>query len=148
MVDPTLYDRDQNLWYEQTIKNIENRDIEAMDWGNLREEIEDAQRSLQHSLEIYIQEIIEQILRLKYLKPKNRQQQNMWKARLLDYHFKASRLIKDSPSYKNYLSQEYPRIYEHTVKCMSFLFDIPQSDRTSIEDVLAGKTDVERGGKK
>ena len=141
MTDPTLYDRDQNLWYEQTIENIKNRDIEAMDWGNLREEIEDAQRSLQRSLEIYIQEIIEQILRLKYLKPESKQQANMWKARLLDYHFKASNLIKDSPSYRDYLSAEYPKIYEHTVKCMSFLFEIPKRDRTSLEDVLAGKID-------
>lgn len=141
MNDPTLYDHDQNLWYEQTIIDIKNRDFQTMDWGNLLEEIEDAQRSLQRSLEIYIQEIIEQILRLKYLKPESKKQKNMWKARLLDYHFKASNLIEDSPSYRDYLSHRYPKIYEHTVKCMSFLFEIPQSDHISLEDVLSGKID-------
>lgn len=142
MTDPTLYDRDHNIWYEQTIENIKNRDIEAMDWDNLCEEIEDAQRSLQRSLKIYIQEIIEQILKLKYLEPESKQQENMWKARLIDYHFKASDLIEDSPSYRDYLSQEYPKIYQHTVKCMSFLFEIPQNDCTLLEDVLAEKIDL------
>ena len=113
-----------------------------MDWDNLCEEIEDAQRSLQRSLKIYIQEIIEQILKLKYLEPESKQQENMWKARLIDYHFKASDLIEDSPSYRDYLSQEYPKIYQHTVKCMSFLFEIPQNDCTLLEDVLAEKIDL------
>lgn len=141
MKDPTLYDQDHNLWCEQTIKKIKDKDFKTMDWGNLCEEIEDVQRSLQRSLEIYIQEIIEQILRLKYLKPESKKQKNMWKARLLDYHFRASNLIEDSPSYKDYLTKRYSNIYEHTVECMSLLFEISQSDLTSLEDVLSGKID-------
>lgn len=36
-----LYDRDFNLWVEQMAIAVKNRDSEAMDWGNLLEEIED-----------------------------------------------------------------------------------------------------------
>ncbi len=36
-----LRDRDLNLWYEQQLVAIRNKDTTVMDWDNLVEEIED-----------------------------------------------------------------------------------------------------------
>lgn len=36
-----LHDRDFNLWIEATAIALKNRDLNAMDWENIIEEIED-----------------------------------------------------------------------------------------------------------
>ena len=50
-----LYNRDFNLWVEQTKSAIENRDTENMDWENLLEEIDDMGKSEKRSLESYLE---------------------------------------------------------------------------------------------
>ena len=44
-----LYDRDFNLWVEEMIIALRNRDLKAMDWYNLLEEIEDMGKSEKRS---------------------------------------------------------------------------------------------------
>ncbi|MEH2073703.1 MAG: DUF29 family protein, partial [Nostoc sp.] len=39
-VEPTLYEEDYYLWVETTLKQLENKDIENIDWEHLSEEIE------------------------------------------------------------------------------------------------------------
>ena len=46
-----LYDRDFYLWIEQMATALKNRDIKAMDWHNLLEEIEDMGKSEKRSVE-------------------------------------------------------------------------------------------------
>ena len=36
----TLYETDHYLWIENTLKHLENRDINNLDWQHLAEEIE------------------------------------------------------------------------------------------------------------
>jgi hypothetical protein len=45
---------------------IQNRDIDAMDWDNLLDEIDDMGASQKRALDSYIQRLIEHILKLKY----------------------------------------------------------------------------------
>jgi hypothetical protein len=35
----SLYDTDYNLWILETVKQLENRDLDNLDWENLIEEV-------------------------------------------------------------------------------------------------------------
>lgn len=59
-----LHDRDFNLWIEQTAKAIEKRDLNAMDWEHLLEEVEDMGACQRRALDSYTQRLIEHILKL------------------------------------------------------------------------------------
>jgi hypothetical protein len=39
-IQPNLYEEDYYLWIETTLKQIQNQDIENLDWQHLAEEIE------------------------------------------------------------------------------------------------------------
>jgi hypothetical protein len=40
-----LHERDFNLWVEQTVQKLKDREFENMDWDNLIDEIEDMGKS-------------------------------------------------------------------------------------------------------
>jgi hypothetical protein len=48
-----LYEQDFNLWTKNMAIAIQKRDLNAMDWDNLLEEIEDMGKSEKRSLESY-----------------------------------------------------------------------------------------------
>ena len=53
-----LHEQDFNLWIEETIKTIRNKDAKNMDWENLLEEIEDMGASQKRALDSYMQPLI------------------------------------------------------------------------------------------
>ncbi|MGK7893196.1 MAG: DUF29 family protein [Xenococcus sp. (in: cyanobacteria)] len=42
----SLYDTDYNLWLEETVKRLQDKDFNAIDWENLVEEIASTPPSL------------------------------------------------------------------------------------------------------
>jgi hypothetical protein len=40
----SLYETDYNLWVLETVTKLKNRDLDALDWENLIEEVEDLSR--------------------------------------------------------------------------------------------------------
>ena len=68
-----LYDRDFNLWVEQTVNAIKDRDLNNMDWDNLIDEVEDMAKSEKRLLESYLERLIEHILKLRFWESKREQ---------------------------------------------------------------------------
>ena len=62
----SLYDRDFNLWIQDTVSNLKNRDLNAIDWDILIDEIEGMGKSDRRALRSYLERLIEHLLRLKY----------------------------------------------------------------------------------
>ena len=48
----TLYDADYNLRVLETVKQLESKDFESVDWENLIEEVSDLSRLIEHLLKI------------------------------------------------------------------------------------------------
>ena len=62
----SLYNRDFNLWIQDTVSNLKNRDLNAIDWDILIDEIEGMGKSDRRALRSYLERLIEHLLRLKY----------------------------------------------------------------------------------
>lgn len=121
-----LYDRDFNLWIEQTKQKLIERDFENMDWDNLIEELDDMGASHKRALESYLQRLVEHILKLQYWHSERDRCRNGWKREVSNFRNRIKRILKKNPSLQNYLEAEYEDIFKDAVKNMSFEFEIPQ----------------------
>ncbi|MEL6439870.1 MAG: DUF29 domain-containing protein [Cyanobacteria bacterium J06621_8] len=57
-----LYDRDFNLWIQQTVSNLKNKDLDAIDWHNLIDEVEGMGKSDRRALQSYLERLIEHLI--------------------------------------------------------------------------------------
>ena len=131
-----LYDLDFNLWIEQMAIAVKNRNIKAMDWNNLLEEIEDMGKSERRSLESYLERLIEHILKLKYWETEKERNYKHWQVEVVNFRNRISRLLDRSPSLKNYMSSIYARIFADAVTAQQIEFTIPQDSFIALEQIL------------
>lgn len=133
-----LYNRDFNLWVEATLKAIQNRDFEKMDWDNLFDEIEDMGKSEKRSLESYLERLIAHILKLQYWSAEKERNYKHWKVEIINFRRRIKRLIKQNPSFNSLLAEIYPEVFKDVVDAWKIEFDIPEdSCLIKLEQILA-----------
>lgn len=131
-----LYNSDLNLWREQTAIAIQNKDIESLDWDGLLAEIEDMGASEKRALRSYTRRLIEHILKLKYWKLEREYNQKHQEKEVINFRYEIKQILKESPSLKNYLQQNYQDWYLNSVKAMKREFDIPSDSLISLETIM------------
>ncbi|GCL39632.1 MAG: DUF29 domain-containing protein [Sphaerospermopsis kisseleviana] len=110
----SLYEQDYLLWIEDTVNKLQSRDIEGLDFENLIEEIESLGRSDKRELESRLRELLEHILKRKYL--------NMpdcyrgWVESIIKQRIGIRDLLKDSPSLKPYFAKVFDEAYADALK--------------------------------
>ena len=110
----SLYEQDYLLWIEDTVNKLQSRDIEGLDFENLIEEIESLGRSDKRELENRLEELLEHILKRKYV--------NMpdcyrgWVESIIKQRNGLRKLLKNSPSLKPYFSQVFDEAYAEALK--------------------------------
>ena len=133
----SLYERDFNLWINETLTSLKTRNMETIDWDNLIEEVEDMGRSQKHALESYLQRLIEHILKLKYWEQEKARCYKGWRSEVINFRNRIKRIIKKNPSLKNYLIEQYSEIYQDAIATMSEQFDIPSETKIESENILS-----------
>ena len=131
-----LYEQDFNLWVEATKTAIQNQDLEAMDWDNLLEEIDDMGASQKRALDSYMQRLIEHILKLEYWDGEIERNKRGWMQEVVNFRNRINRLIKKNPSLKNYLKSEYHDNFKDAIAIMSFDFDIPENSFIEADRIM------------
>ena len=131
-----LYDRDFNLWIEQIKQQIQARDFENMDWENLLEEIDDMGKSQKRSLESYLELLIAHILKLQYWESQKDRNHKHWKVEVNNFRNRINRLLKQNPSYQNYMAEVYPDIFRDTVKSWRIEFEIPDNSFIELDRIM------------
>ena len=131
-----LYDRDFNLWVEEMALALRNRDIKAMDWNNLLEEIEDMGKSEKRSLESYLERLVEHILKLKHWEAEKERNYKHWQVEVVNFRNRIFRLLDRSPSLKNYMQDIYPKIFNDAVSAQQIEFTIPQDNFIELKQIL------------
>lgn len=105
----TLYEQDFNLWIEETVKLLKNRQLDQIDYDNLIEEVEDLSKNQKDDLEIHLENILRNLLRWKYLIP---ERVNDWKVEILRNRIDIKRIIRDSPSLEQYIDSVLDECYK------------------------------------
>ena len=131
----SLYNQDFNLWIQKTVSNLKNKDMGAIDWEHLIDEIEGMGKSDRRALRSYLERLIEHLLKLKYWDTELDRCERGWKIEILEFRSRIERILDDSPSLKNYLTEIYPKAHRLAVARMSILFDLP--DDASIAESFA-----------
>ncbi|ELS00875.1 protein of unknown function DUF29 [Xenococcus sp. PCC 7305] len=131
----SLYNRDFNLWIQKTVSNLKNKDMGVIDWENLIDEIEGMGKSDRRALRSYLERLIEHLLKLKYWDAERDRCKRGWKIEILEFRSRIERILDDSPSLKNYLTEIYPKAHRLAVARMSILFDLP--NEASISEAFA-----------
>ncbi len=132
-----LHNQDLNLWFEQIATSIKNRDFENMDWDGLLEEIEDMGASEKRALRSYTRRLIDHILKLKYWNSEKDYNQKHWEREVVNFRYEIGQILKESPSLKNYLQQNYQDWYVNSVKAMQREFTIPDDNFVSSETIMS-----------
>lgn len=132
-----LYEEDFNLWAEQMAIAIGQRNMDDMDWDNLKDEVDDMGKSEKRSLESYLERLIEHILKLRYWYSEYGNNYKHWRAEVINFRNRLKRILQRSPSLKNYMSEVYPGIFQDAVEAKQSEFDIPDDCFIPLELILA-----------
>lgn len=131
----TLYERDFNLWVEETIERLKSQNYSQVDWENLMDEVEGLAKRDKRELESRLTTLYEHALKRCFVplpdcyrgweSPLERTQQEM------------SRILRDSPSLKGYCLAVADECYRNALKNLRREYD------ASLPDICPFSQDLE-----
>lgn len=107
-----LYDTDYNLWLEETVKQLQAKDFNAIDWENLIEEIASLGRSEKRRIENLLTRLFEHLLKLTYWESEQEYNKGHWEREILDFRKQIHKELKVSPSLKRYITEIFEECYQ------------------------------------
>ncbi len=113
----TLYITDFALWIEQTVSSLKFQDYSNVDWENLIEEIETLGRRDRRELESRLTTLFEHALKRNYVNLP--ECYGGWEATISRTQQELSRVLRDSPSLRNYFLTICDECYQNAYKNMS-----------------------------
>lgn len=113
-IDPkTLYERDFNLWIEDTLVKLRVRDVDRLDWESLIEEIEalgsSEKRELIHRLEVLLSHLLKRI----YID--SAYDNRGWELTIREQSRQLQIQLKQSPSLKQYFTEVFDDCWQYAL---------------------------------
>ncbi len=131
-----LYDQDYHLWLETTLKQLQARDLDHLDWEHLIEEIEALGYEQKHKLESYLLQLLKHLLLYQHWSLPDCK--NHWEVEIDNFRVELRKLTKSKNLY-NYLLTVLEEVYIDTLrqaKKKSGLNCFPQNCPYNIEQIL------------
>jgi hypothetical protein len=136
-----LYDTDYNLWVLDTVKKLENRDLDSLDWENLIEEVLGLSRSDKRKLESLLMKLMEHLLKLGYWETEKERNKGHWQGEIRNFRKQIKKELKASPSLKRYLQEIFEESYQDSREIVSDksqlpISTFPENPIASLEQIL------------
>jgi len=136
-----LYDTDYQLWLEQTIAQLQTQDFSQIDLENLIEEIKSLGKRDKRAISSYLMRLCEHLLKVKYWEQERETCIRGWTLEIRNFRLQIQLILKDSPSLKNYLQDNFILEYQNGRKLFLDATGlnsdiIPQEPCFSLEQVL------------
>ncbi|NCS48861.1 MAG: DUF29 domain-containing protein [Microcystis aeruginosa BK11-02] len=132
----TAYETDYNQWLKETVKQLQERNFEQVDWDNLIEEIESMGKSDRRALMSLLTRLIEHLLKLAYWQEEKKRSGNHWAAAIVNFRAQIQQRLEDSPSLRPELAAMYDKVYPVAIKSVSQLFSLNSDAHISLEQTL------------
>ena len=107
-----LYESDYHLWVLETVKQLQNGDLDSLDWENLIEEVLDLSKREKRKLQSLLKTLLEHLLKLKYWDNEIERNQRHWRGEIANFRQQIQYQLEDSPSLKSYLDEIFFQCYQ------------------------------------
>lgn len=134
-----LYEIDDHLWLEETIKLLKANHLEELDLENLIEELENLGRRDKAKVASLLEQIIRHLLLLQYWAEESQYNSGHWKAEIRSFKNQLKRNL--TTNLYQYLEKELASIYDDALgyiidKTEGRLDNLPQSCIYTLEQLL------------
>jgi hypothetical protein len=106
-----LYDSDFDLWIEQTIQQLKDRQFERLDVEHLIEELQDLGKSEKRALESNLMVLLAHLLKLKIQGDRPDIMTGSWYDSINEHRQRVQKSLRDTPSLNPYLSTAVSSVY-------------------------------------
>ena len=103
-VQPTLYEEDYYLWIETTLKKLQNKDIEHLDWQHLAEEVEALGIEQRRKVESYLKQLLIHLLLYRYWETEREYCQRGWQNEILNFRDELEFSFRSKTLYNYFLN--------------------------------------------
>ncbi|AFY31960.1 DUF29 domain-containing protein [Calothrix sp. PCC 7507] len=107
----TLYDRDLQLWIEQTISQLRNGEFASLDIEHLIEELTDLGRSEKNALKSNLIILLAHLLKLRIQHDVPDMMRGSWYSSVLEHRQRVLNNLADTPSLKSFLVEAVEKAY-------------------------------------
>lgn len=107
----TLYDRDLQLWIEQTIQQLQSHEFEALDIEHLIEELVDLGKSEKNTLRSNLMILLAHLLKLQLQSDAPDTMKGSWYSSVLEHRQRVLNNLADTPSLKSFLVEAVEKAY-------------------------------------
>ncbi|MEH1923182.1 DUF29 domain-containing protein [Nostoc sp.] len=134
-----LYEIDDHLWLEETIKLLKSNHLEELDLENLIEELENLGRRDKAKVASLLEQIIRHLLLLQYWTEESQYNSGHWKAEVRSFRNQLKRNL--TTNLYQYLENELASIYDDALgyiieKTEGKLDNLPQYCTCTLEQLL------------
>ncbi|MGM3306869.1 DUF29 domain-containing protein [Anabaena sp. WFMT] len=139
-IQPTLYEEDYYLWVETTLQQIQNKDIENLDWQHLAEEIEALGIEQRRKVESYLKQLLIHLLLYRYWETEKEFCQRGWKNEISNFRDELEFSCRSQTLYNyflNCLDSVYLKARKQAIQKTGLLSEVfPEQCPFSPEDIL------------
>jgi len=109
-----LYEIDDDLWLEETVKLLKEKRFQELDLDNLIEELEELGKSQYLAVRSWLYRIIIHVLLLEYWTVEYERNYRHWRSEIRAFRFDLKGRL--TTNLQNKLEQDLPNIYDNSVK--------------------------------
>ncbi|MDY6781878.1 MAG: DUF29 domain-containing protein [Cyanobacteriota bacterium] len=106
-----LYEKDFQMWIEETVKRLRDRSFDLIDLENLIEEVEDMGKSQKDAIESNLTVLLLHLLKYRY-QPQKRIDSKSWLYSIVEHRRRLLRSFKKNPSLKRYFYDVFEECYQ------------------------------------
>lgn len=132
-----LYETDRDRWLEETIRLLNNRQLEQIDFENLIEELEDLGNEQKRAVESLLEQVIRHLLLYQYWQAQFAENANHWEAEIIGFRSQLRRRL--TTNLRQHLAKELNSIYRDAlrfVKAKTKLNLLPSECPYSLDNLL------------
>ena len=136
-----LYEIDEHLWLEETIKILKENRLDDLDLENLIEELESLSKKDKNRVSSFLEQIIRHLLLLQYWTIEQERNQNHWRAEIQSFRTQLRKYL--TTNLTNYLANELNIIYQDALEYVrektGFSVEFPEKCPYTLEQLLNKK---------
>ena len=134
-----LYDTDFYQWTQDTWRQIQQRDIENLDWEHLAEEIEALGNEQKHKVDSYLRQLLIHLLLYQYWQDNRDYYTEGWQDEIDEFRFQLERRLQAKSLYNYFVSQIdeiYPKARRKVILKSKKIVTLPEKCPYTVDQLL------------